>query len=120
MNIGTDGDAVRRSVLHSMARVELSENVPYHKHLIELEYMEMESLPLGVTVNYDGEHLCKRLRTNIISGSIKILCRMCDANLLRLFLKYLDFSDTEIYGMIAPDNKQNDFSALRFQGIRRT
>ena len=31
VGIGTDGDAVRRSVLHSMARIDLPEDAPYYK-----------------------------------------------------------------------------------------
>ena len=113
VEIGTDGDAVRRSVLHNMAKVELPEDVSFYKYLKDLDYMEMETLPMGVTVNYDGKHLCKRIRNNILSGSITMFGRKFDTAFLCLFLKYLNYSDTDINAMLSPDDKQNVPNAVK-------
>ena len=107
MNIGTDGDAVRRSVLHSMTSEKLSVDVPSYPYLKELEYMDMLALPMGVTVDYDGKHLSKRIRNNTLTGSIKIFGKSFDSSILQLFLKYLDYPDNEINSMLSPDDKQN-------------
>ena len=71
-NIGTDGDGARRSVLHNLRDEILYDDVPYYPYLYDSQYMDMATLALGVTINFDGKHLATRMRNNILSGSLKI------------------------------------------------
>ena len=43
----------------------LYDDVPYYPYLYDLQYMDMAKLALGVTINFDGKHLAKRMRNNI-------------------------------------------------------
>ena len=45
----------------------------------------MMTLPLGVTVDYDGKHLSKRIRNNTLAGSIKIIGKSFDSSIPQLF-----------------------------------
>ena len=106
-NIGTDGDGVRRSVLHNLRDEILYDDVPYYPYLYDLQYMDMATLALGVTINFDGKHLAKRMRNNILSGSLKIYGKSLDESCLRILLKHMGYRTSDITAMITPDDKQN-------------
>ena len=71
-NIVMDGDGARLSVLHNLRDEILYDDVPYYPYLYDLQYMDMATLALGVTINFDGKHLARRMKNNILSGSLKI------------------------------------------------
>lgn len=87
INIGTDGDATRRRLLHELYYEKPSRSVPSSLYA-ELMDLELLDLPKSqITVNKDAKHLIKRLRNRIINTGIGIGPFQFDSVLLQRFIK---------------------------------
>ena len=71
INIGMDGDGVRRSVLHGVRTEYLDKSSPLYGQLANLKFLDLETCKMGVTFDFDAKHLAKRLRNNIINGTLE-------------------------------------------------
>ena len=108
LNIGTDGESVRRSVLHNLRQYSINSASLLYGELSSLEYLDFITGPLDSTFDFDAKHLSKRIRNNLLKGSFTVLGVKFDAVMLKVLLKSTGkYKDTEIEAMINPVDKQN-------------
>ena len=107
VNIGTDGDSVRRSVLHPFRNSTLSVDSVLYNELKDLPYLDLVTAPNSITLDFDVKHMCKRLRNNLISGSITILGVNFNKPMLKTLLISLNYSHSVINQLLNPVDKQN-------------
>ena len=107
LNIATDGDSARRSVLHGLRSYKLSPGSRIYNELSSLKYMDFNTCKLDVTIDYDAKHLSKRLRSTIIGGKMVILGKKVDAHVIRAILKAQGMNEREIKPILDPVDKQN-------------
>ena len=101
LNIGTDGDTVRRSVLHSLRTHLVDPSSRLYGLLHSLKYLDLWTGPGDLTFDVDPKHLAKRIRNNLLNGSITILGTKFDASTLSAILKGR-YKESEIISMVEP------------------
>ena len=108
INFGTDGESVRRSVLHSFRKYFVDHTSKLYVELGSLEYLDLVTGPLDTTFDFDAKHLSKRIRNNLLKGSIQILGVRFDAASLKVLLRTAGkYKEQEIDSMVNPGDKQN-------------
>ena len=65
----------------------------------------MATLALGVTINFDGKHLAKRMRNNILSGKFKDMVKVWMKAAFNIILKHMGYRTSDITAMINPDEQ---------------
>ena len=85
INIGTDGESVRRAVLHSLRKYSIASTSRIYDELAPLEHLDLVTGPGELTFDFDAKHLRKRIRNNLLKGSITILDVKFDAASLKFF-----------------------------------
>ena len=108
INIGTDGESVRRAVLHSLRQSTVEPSSKLYNELGSLEFLDLSTAERDITFDFDGKHIGKRLRNNLINGSIEILGTKFDAANIKLILQTRGkLKEQEIYTLLNPIDKQN-------------
>ena len=108
LNIGTDGDSVRRSVLPSLRNHLVDSSSRLYGLLDYLKFLDLWTGSGDLTFDFDGKHLTKRIYNNLLSGSISILGHKFDAATLRAILKATkQYNTSDIEAMVTPVDKQN-------------
>ena len=107
INIGTDGDGVRRSVFHNLRTESLDKTSPLYNELKDLEYFDLVTLEKARTIDFDQKHISKRWRSNTISGSIKIFGKQLNSATLKRYF------EAEVSALLNPPDKQNVPLAVR-------
>ena len=85
INIGTDGESVRRAVLHRLRKYSVASTSRIYE-LAPLEHLDLATVPGELTFDFDAKHLSERIRNNLLKGSITILNVKFDAASLKVFL----------------------------------
>ena len=107
INIATDGDSVRRSVLESFRKYTLQEGSPIFQQLYSRKYLDLDTAVMDVTFDFDAKHILKRLRNNLINGQVTILGTGITSSLLKLIFTAQGMPENKVERILNPIDRQN-------------
>lgn len=116
MNWATDGDGTRRIIFYLLMSFLIEGNSKIYPIVSTLRFMDLHVGENDETVDYDGKHLAKRVRNNMISAQFQIagvvLVRRDIESILSLAEK--EKTKHSIEELVNPADKQNVSLATDF------